>query len=244
MDWDDYLEGIADGNFEFTAMIAIGALTAGWLVQKATANFQRVQGTYGAVPSACGLSGADVARLLLAAIGLKKVGVDRSGVRDQYLPATADVLLTDVTYESASLAALATAAHEVGHAEQFATGYFPSRMRSVVIPVSYALLILSFILIAWGASSLEFTSTGGVVVGVCSLALALQGAVVLPMEFDASTRAQRMLREAGLIDESEAEPIRDLLRVAVMTYIANEGRRWIYVVVVAGMTLWLAEQQF
>ncbi len=128
MDWDDYLEGIADGNFEFTALIAIGALTAGWLVQKATANFQRVQGAYGAVPSSCGLSGADVARHLLAAIGLKKVGVDRSGVRDQYLPATADVLLTDVTYESASLAALATAAHEVGHAEQFAIGYFPSRM--------------------------------------------------------------------------------------------------------------------
>ncbi len=106
------------------------------------------------------------------------------------------------------------------------------------------MLILSFVLIGWGAASLEFTSTGGVVVGVCSLALALQGAVVLPMEFDASTRAQRMLREAGLIDESEAEPIRELLRVAVMTYIANEGRRWIYVVVVAGMTLWMAGQQF
>jgi hypothetical protein len=47
-----------------------------------------------------------------------------------------------------------------------------------------------------------------------------------------------------LIDESEAEPIRELLRLAVMTYIANEGRRWIYVVVVAGMTLWMAGQQF
>jgi Zn-dependent membrane protease YugP len=244
MDWDDYFEAIGEGNFGLTAMLAVGALTAGWLVQKAALNFQRVQGLYLGVPSSCGLSGADVARYLLEAIGLKKVGVGRAGLRDQYLPATADVLLTDHNFESASLASLATAAHEVGHAEQFAAGYFPSRMRSLVIRVSYGLLILSFILLAWGAASLEITSTGGAILGICALAITLQGAVILPMEFDASARAQRMLRETGLIDESEAEPIRELLRVAAMTYIAREGQRWIYVVLVGGMTVWMAGQQF
>jgi uncharacterized protein len=244
MDWDDYFEAIGEGNFTFSAMLAIGALTAGWVVQKATLNFQRVQGHYLGVPSSCGLCGADVARYLLETIGLKKVGVGRAGLRDQYLPATADVLLTDHNFESASLASLAVAAHEVGHAEQFAAGYLPSRMRSLVIRVSYGLLILSFILLAWGAASLEITSTGGVILGICALAITLQGAVILPMEFDASARAQRMLRETGLIEENEAKPIRELLRVAAMTYIAREGQRWIYVVLVGGMTVWMAGQQF
>jgi uncharacterized protein len=244
MDWDDYFEAIGESNFELTAMLAIGALTAGWLVQKAAANFQKLQGQYLSVPSSCGLCGADVARYLLEAIGLKKVGVSRAGLRDQYLPATADVLLTDHNFESASLASLAVAAHEVGHAEQFAAGYLPSRMRSPVIRISYGLLILSFILLAWGAASLEITATGGAILGICSIALALQGAVILPMEYDASARAQRMLRESGLIDDSEAEPIRELLRVAAMTYIAREGQRWIYVVLVGGMSIWMAGQQF
>jgi uncharacterized protein len=244
MDWDDYFEAIGEANLELTAMLAIGALSAGWVVQKATVKYQQVQGSYAAVPSACGLSGADVARYLLAAIGLKKVGVGRAGLRDQYLPATADVLLTENNHDSASLASLAVAAHEVGHAEQFAAGYLPSRMRSPVIWISYGLLLVSFVLLAWGAASLEITSTGGVILGVCALALALQGAVILPMEFDASARAQRMLREAGLIDENEAEPIRELLRVAVMTYIAREAQRWIYVVLVGGMTVWMAGHQW
>src|SRR5688572_11645296 len=113
------------------------ALLAAAIVQAASQHWQRtLAGQEGLLPR-CGLAGHLVARRLLDACGLSKVTIQRTDDRDRYDSLQREVELSSQHYDGASVAALAVAAHEVGHAEQFATGFLACRLKKLVWPLCF-----------------------------------------------------------------------------------------------------------
>ena len=162
----------------------------------------KVSGTfrrYSAVPSRRGMTGEQAAQAVLRAHGVYNVPVERVGgnLTDHYDPRTNVIRLSDGVYGSTSVAALGVAAHEAGHAVQYAQGYGPIRLRTAIIPVCNLGSKLSIILIILG------------------LFLYSQ-----PLEFNASRRAIRSLDETGVLDGEELRGARKVLSAAALTYVA------------------------
>src|SRR5262249_11296264 len=148
-----------DSNGLYWLMV-LGALVAALIVHRARNYLQRTFGQYGSVPAACGLTGASAARRLLAAIGLSHIPLLRSRKADCYHTRKREIQLRDATFDSSSLAALAIAAHEVGHAQQFATGFFPARLRLMVRPICYLLMAAAVLLLVLGFGELSLSWAG------------------------------------------------------------------------------------
>ncbi len=170
--------------------------------------------------NARGFTGADVARKILDSNGLRNVVVERvSGkLTDHYDPRTNVVRLSDSTYNSASVAAIGVAAHECGHAIQHNTGYIPIKVRNAIVPVvnignklAMPLFLIGLIL---GYYNLAFAGAM-----LFSLVLVFQVAT-LPVEFNASRRAIKILDGADLLGRDEIKGAKKVLRAAAMTYVA------------------------
>ncbi len=175
---------------------------------------------YNKVQNSRGLTGADAAKYVLAAGGAQGVRVERvSGSLTDHFDPTANVIrLSDSTYASTSVAAVGVAAHEAGHAVQHATGYVPIKMRNKIIPVvnignslSMPIFFLGLIL---GRINLAML---GVV--LFSFALVFQ-LLTLPVEFNASIRAIRILDDRNLLSRDELPKAKKVLFSAAMTYVA------------------------
>lgn len=179
---------------------------------------------YAQVPSRRGLSGAEVARLLLRARGITGVRVERTGgqLSDHYDPREKVLRLSAATYDSPSVAAAGVAAHEAGHALQHADGYRALQFRSSVVPV-----------VALGSRLLPFLILFAVLTGafgrgglVAWLAVAALAAVAvftiatLPVEFNASSRALAVLQGGGILEADELDGARRVLNAAALTYVA------------------------
>ena len=137
---------------------------------------------------------------------------------DHYDPRTNVIRLSDGVYGSTSVAALGVAAHEAGHAVQYAQGYGPIRLRTAIIPVCNLGSKLSIILIILGLFLYSQPLFG---LGVILFALAVVGQLVtLPVEFNASRRAIRSLDETGVLDGEELRGARKVLSAAALTYVA------------------------
>ena len=173
------------------------------------------------VAVANGMSGEEVALMILQHNGLAGVPVNPSPggpLSDHYDPRNRTVHLSQEVYAGRSVASVAIAAHEVGHAIQHAKAYGPFRLRSAMWPAvafaSNAWLILLLI----GAFSQLF--------GLVTFAVILYAVVVLfqivtlPVEFDASRRAMAQLNDIGLVSRGEAQGARKVLTAAAMTYVA------------------------
>lgn len=191
-----------------------------WAQTRVKSTFQR----YARVPSRRGLTGADVARLLLRARGLHDVKVEatRGFLSDHYDPTTRTLRLSEATHDSHSVAAIGVAAHEAGHAIQHAEHYAPLRFRSAVVPVvsigSRALPWLMMFAIFSGAFR-----TGGPIAWLAVAALAVVAVfsiATLPVEFDASRRALLVLEHGAILDPEELTGARKVLDAAAWTYIA------------------------
>lgn len=175
---------------------------------------------YQAVRSLSGLTGEQAALRVLQAAGIYDVSVRHvSGkLTDHYDPRSKTVNLSDAVYGRNSLAAVGVAAHECGHAIQDARGYAPLKIRGAIVPVANFGSQLFWPLFIVG---LIFSSKPLVEVGILLFVFALAFQIVtLPVEFNASARAVRMLESTGILGASEAPGAKKVLRAAAMTYVA------------------------
>jgi Zn-dependent membrane protease YugP len=173
------------------------------------------------VPARSRISGAAAAERLIAAGGLYGVRVEGTPGRlsDHYDPRTKVLRLSPGVYQSSSVAALAIAAHELGHAVQDQQGYLPLRFRAALVPMVSIGSTLGWILIL-GGILLGFTELSWVGVAVFSGG-ALFSLATLPVELNASARARELLYNSGLISgEDEKRGVNQVLNAAAMTYVA------------------------
>ncbi len=168
-----------------------------------------------------GLSGAEVARSILDRSGLDNVSVeplDSAGLGDHYVPRSQEIRLSRDVYSGDSLAALGIAAHEAGHALQHSSGYLWLGIRNTIIPVTMFGSKLAFPLFFIGLLMRgEFLMTLGIVFFATAVVFQL---ITLPVEYNASSRAVRILEGERFITSSEVPAVQEVLDAAALTYLA------------------------
>ena len=173
---------------------------------------------YSRVSSETGLTGFQIARMILDRNGLYDVRIEHVGgkLSDHYDPRTKVVRLSNSIYNGSSVAAMSVAAHEVGHAMQHADGYYPLVLRNNFAPIANIGSRFSWILIAVGFLVSELFINIGVIM---FLAVVLFQIITLPVEFNASRRALVQL-EDGIAQSEKIKPAKKVLQAAALTYIA------------------------
>ena len=198
-------------------LVIIGMLLclgAGAMVNSTMAKYSRVR-------NAGGITGAEAARRILNNEGLYNVQIEclESGGGDHYDPRTNTVRLSRENYNQPSVTAVGVAAHECGHAIQDDQSYAPLRIRNALVPVAnigtHAAWPIILVGIFFGSS--QFLLNLGIL--LFSLGVLFQ-LVTLPVEFDASSRAVRILGDSGILAGEEIGKTRKVLRAAAMTYVA------------------------
>ena len=183
----------------------------------------KVKGTYNKfskVASQRGMTGAQVARMILDQHGLTDVRVvpTQGVLSDHYNPATKTVALSESNYYESSLAGIAVAAHEVGHAIQHKEAYSFLTLRSKLVPVANISSNMSWIFVL---SVCLHRGSGFLLLGIVLLAAGVVFQIVtLPVEFDASKRAMNEVVSLGIIGNNEEAGARKVLNAAAMTYVA------------------------
>ncbi len=181
---------------------------------------------YSRVGTQRGYTGAQAAQLLLDRAGIHDVRVVQVAghLTDHYDPTNKVLALSDQVYSSNSVAAIGVATHEAGHAIQHATGYFPLKLRAITVPVASIgsslgpwVIIIGLILMASAAVIGKLVFFVGIALFAGTLVFQL---VTLPVEFDASARAKRLVVEAGIVQPHETTGIHSVLNAAAMTYVA------------------------
>ncbi len=183
----------------------------------------KVQSTYkkyAEVLSQKHMTASEITRKILDKNGLSNVSVEtvKGNLTDHFDPRKNVIRLSDSVRGDVSVASIGVAAHEAGHAVQYATGYFPIKLRNAVLPAANLGSTLSVPLILLGILfSMEFLVTFGIL--LFSLVLVFQ-LITLPVEFDASRRALKTLREDGILEGEELEGAKKVLSAAAFTYVA------------------------
>jgi Zn-dependent membrane protease YugP len=200
--------------FVFALPALILAMIAQWRVSAAVNRYSRV-------PTGRGFTGARVARALLDSAGLHDVAVERTGgmLSDHYDPRSRTLRLSQAVFDTPSVAAVGIAAHEAGHALQHADNYLPLQARSAIVPVvqfgSFLGPIVFFLGLLLNVTELAW---GGVILFAGAALFAL---VTLPVEFDATRRAKRLLAEHGFASGDELRGVNAVLDAAALTYVAG-----------------------
>lgn len=167
------------------------------------------------------MSGADAAQRLIRSAGLDEVRVEgvKGKMTDHYDPRTKVLRLSEGVYQSSSVASLAIAAHELGHAMQDKDGYFPLRLRGAIVPVVNIGSYLGWILIIVG---MLLNIAGVAWLGLLVFSAgALFALATLPVELNASARAKQLLVQSGMIvGEQERRGVNNVLNAAALTYVA------------------------
>ncbi|MCI9081003.1 MAG: zinc metallopeptidase [Lachnospiraceae bacterium] len=179
---------------------------------------------YDKVRSMSGMTGAQAAERILQAAGIRDVSIQHiSGeLTDHYDPRNKVLRLSDSTYGSASVAAVGVAAHECGHAIQHQKSYAPLSVRSAIVPVANIGSTLAWPLIVIGMFITSNTGTLLINIGILCFSLAvLFQLVTLPVEFNASGRALRILGDTGILGADELTKTRKVLKAAALTYVAG-----------------------
>lgn len=204
----------------FDPLYILFALPALLLSLIATALTRSRFAHYSRVEPRSGLTGAEAARRLLDQQGLRDVPVEQTGgfLSDHYDPSSRTLRLSPEVYGAASLSAIGVACHEAGHALQHASGYLWLGLRGALVPatqigsyLSYFILMLGFML-----SRPPLILLG---IGLFSLGV-LFSVVTLPVEWDASSRARRLMVSAGIVTRDEQEDAGKVLTAAFLTYVA------------------------
>lgn len=204
-------------GFDGTYVLIILAFLISALVSvKMNATFSK----YSKVRSYCGMTGAQAAQRILSSAEIYDVRIEHvSGkLTDHYDPSNKVLRLSDAVYGNTSIAAIGVAAHECGHAVQHARNYVPLSVRSAIVPVANFGSQLSWPLFLAG---LIFSFRPLLMIGILLFCAALLFQIVtLPVEFNASARALRMLDETGIMGKQEIRGTKKVLRAAAMTYVA------------------------
>lgn len=202
-----------DGTY---VLIILAFLISALVSAKMNATFSK----YSKVRSYCGMTGAQAAPRILSSAGIYDVRIEHvSGkLTDHYDPSNKVLRLSDAVYGNTSIAAIGVAAHECGHAVQHAKNYVPLSVRSAIVPVANFGSQLSWPLFLAG---LIFSFRPLLMIGILLFCAALLFQIVtLPVEFNASARALRMLDETGIMGRQEIRGTKKVLRAAAMTYVA------------------------
>lgn len=183
---------------------------------KVTSTFSK----YSKTINMSGLTGAAAAEKVLHAHGVFNVKVERVGgnLTDHFDPRTNVIRLSESVYDSTSVAAVGVAAHEAGHAVQYAESYAPIKIRNTILPAVNFGSGFSFIAILLG---ILFSNNILIYIGIALFSLAtLFQIITLPVELNASKRAMQTIRGQTLLSDSEAKGAGKVLTAAAMTYIA------------------------
>lgn len=202
-----------DGTY---VLIILAFLISALVSAKMNATFSK----YSKVRSYCGMTGAQAAQRILSSAGIYDVRIEHvSGkLTDHYDPSNKVLRLSDAVYGNTSIAAIGVAAHECGHAVQHARNYVPLSVRSAIVPVANFGSQLSWPLFLAG---LIFSFRPLLMIGILLFCAALLFQIVtLPVEFNASAHALRMLDETGIMGRQEIRGTKKVLRAAAMTYVA------------------------
>ncbi|HYN19786.1 MAG TPA: zinc metallopeptidase, partial [Thermoanaerobaculia bacterium] len=174
---------------------------------------------YSKVRTLRGLTGAQSAQVLLDRAGIRDVQVvpTRGMLTDHYNPVNKTLALSENVYSSDSVAAVGVACHEAGHAIQHAQAYKPLWLRSTLVPTANIGSTVGYLVMAIGL----FISPKMVLFGAMLFsAVLLFQIVTLPVEFDASNRAKRLMLENGIVLEQEKVGVDRVLNAAALTYVA------------------------
>ena len=212
-----------------------------WAQSKVKGNYKK----YSQVRNSFGITGAEAARRVLQSVGLGDVEIKpiKGELSDHYDPRTRTLGLSEGVYGVQSIAAIAIAAHEAGHAIQHATAYGPLKARTTIVPAVGIGSNFGFVVLFIGliAQSQQLAFVG---VGLFALST-LFALVTLPVEFDASSRAKAALVQVGLVDGgvsggAESKGVEKVLDAAAWTYIAGFAASVLtlayYVMTVMGMS--------
>ena len=187
----------------------------------AQARVKSVYSKYSKIASRSGYTAVTAVQALLSSYGIYNVGICRiaGNLTDNYNPKKNMISLSEGVYYSNSIASIGIACHEAGHASQHAESYLPIKLRNMLIPVcnigSYVGLPLAIVGYFLGFGSLVYVGLGLYSV-ICVFQLA-----TLPVEFNASRRAIKVIEERGLLQGDELEGAKKVLRAAAMTYVAS-----------------------
>lgn len=186
----------------------------------ASAKMKNTFSKYRRVRSDSGLTGAQAAQRILNAAGIYDVQIVpiKGSLTDHYDPRSKRLALSQDVYGQTSVASVCVAAHECGHAMQHAANYAPLNLRSAIVPIANFGSSLSWpIFLAGLIFSIRSLTMAGIV--LFSLAVLFQ-LVTLPVEFNASSRALRMLETTGILSAEENLGAKRVLRAAALTYVA------------------------
>ena len=199
-------------------ILFIGVTVLSYIVQY---SFQKNFAKASQIPLLNGMAGREIAVRMLSDHGIRDVKVTSTPgqLTDNFNPTNKTVNLSQAVYAQTNVAAAAVAAHECGHAVQHATGYFPVKLRSALVPVvSITSKIVPFVLL--GGMLLVNIFPQIIWVGIALFALStLFSFVTLPVEIDASRRALAWLNQSDIIDPSTEDEARGALRAAAYTYV-------------------------
>ena len=186
----------------------------------AQANIQRKFDKYKKIKTQKSITGFDAARYILSTnsyndISIKKL---RGSLSDYFNPVSKEIALSETSMTDTSIASLAVAAHECGHVIQYKEGYIPLKIKSYIVPAVNLGSKLSFPMILLGI----FLSMGKLItIGIFLFSFVLIFQIItLPVEFDASRRALKVLKESGMLIGVENDYAKDMLKSAALTYVA------------------------
>ena len=205
-----------DWTYLLVVVAAIFSLLAQW---KVTSTYKK----YAKVRSMTNMTGREAAERILKYAGITGVEIRHvSGtLTDHYNPANQTVNLSDAVYDSASVAAVSVAAHECGHVMQHHEGYVPITIRSKLVPVanfgSYAAWPLILLGLFFNGNSGTLFIEIGIILFSASVLFQI---ITLPVEIDASRRADQTLQEIGILSHDEARMTKKVLGAAALTYVA------------------------
>lgn len=203
-------------HYYYLILVVPAMLLALWAQVRVKTTFHK----YSGMRCARGFTGADTARAILDANGLHDIRVEHvsGNLTDHFDPSSRVIRLSDSVYNVATVAAVGVAAHEAGHAVQHAVGYLPIKIRSAIVGVTNIGSSLSMPLILLG---LVFSFEPLVTIGLLLFSLiSIFQLVTLPVEFNASSRALRILDSSQMLDEQELRGARKVLTAAALTYVA------------------------
>ncbi len=174
---------------------------------------------YSRMPVRCGMSGTEASRFIQRQNGINvPIRAVSGSMTDFYDPKSNSISLSDTVRDQTSVAAVGVAAHETGHALQYANDYFPVRLRMGMVPVTNFASSISPVLIVLGLM-LSLPTLAYIGIALFSMAVLFQ-LVTLPVEFNASARAVRALEQSGSLSDEELRGVRRVLSAAAMTYVA------------------------
>ena len=207
-------------GFDWTYLVIVlpCIILSMWASSSVNSTFKK----YSSVYSYRRITGAEAAQRVLSANGVRNVRIERvsGNLTDHYDPRTNVIRLSDSVYGSTSTAAIGVAAHEAGHAVQYAQNYAPIKLRAAIIPITNLGSRLAMPLILLGILFSSFGNTL-VLLGIAAFGLSVVFQLVtLPVELDASRRAMNAIEAAGLLTPEEQQGAKKTLKAAALTYVA------------------------